>query len=335
MKRQDLLKALEIVKPGLSKKSNIEEASSFAFMNGEVVTYNDEISLRHPSPELNLTGAIQADELYQLLAKIKKDEIELTQEKNEIVIQSGKMTAWLVIKSEITLPIDQIGSISKWQDIPEDFFYLLKFAAGACSRDTFRPILTAVHVNGNIIEGSDNFRIIYGKLKNLVEVNEFLLPAASALQVIKLEPTKIAEGTGWIHFKTDEGTVMSCRVFQDEYPKIEHLLQVEGTEVSLPGNLDEIIDKACVFIQDKSILDMAVKITLTGNDRTFVESKSETGRFKEEANIRYKGVPIVFSITPYLLKDKLTETSTCIIWDRMVKFEGENWIYITALQIEK
>ena len=75
MKRIDLLKALEIVKPGLASKEIIQQTTSFAFIEGRVVTFNDEISISHPVPDLDIQGAVQADELYKFLKKTKADEI--------------------------------------------------------------------------------------------------------------------------------------------------------------------------------------------------------------------------------------------------------------------
>ena len=95
MKKQDLLTALETVKPGLASKEMIEQSTSFAFMNDRVVTYNDEISLSHPVKDLEIEGAIQAEQLYKLLNKLKKDEIEVEIKGNELLLKSGNTEAGL------------------------------------------------------------------------------------------------------------------------------------------------------------------------------------------------------------------------------------------------
>ena len=41
--KSELQEALAKVKPGLASKDLIEQATSFAFMDGRVVTYNDEM----------------------------------------------------------------------------------------------------------------------------------------------------------------------------------------------------------------------------------------------------------------------------------------------------
>ena len=86
--KSDLVSALEKVKSGLSSKEAILQSTSFAFLGGNVVTYNDEISLSHPVEGLEITGAVQATELYQLLKKLKQEEISLEVSENEILITS-------------------------------------------------------------------------------------------------------------------------------------------------------------------------------------------------------------------------------------------------------
>ena len=61
MQKQELITALEKVKPGLASKDLIEQSTSFAFINGKVITYNDEISISHPVKDLKIEGAVQAE----------------------------------------------------------------------------------------------------------------------------------------------------------------------------------------------------------------------------------------------------------------------------------
>jgi len=191
MNKTNLQTALEIVKPGLAGKEMIEQSTSFAFMEGRVVTYNDEISISHPIEGLKINGAVQAEELYELLSKLKKDEIEITTKGNEIILKSGRTKAGLTLQQEIKLPLEEIGELGKWKPLPEDFLKHIKFAMAACSRDMSRPVLTCVHVSKDgIIEGSDSFRIARCQLKTEMPVKTFLLPASSAIQVIRVEPTK-------------------------------------------------------------------------------------------------------------------------------------------------
>ena len=88
--KETLKQALEIVKPGLANKEIMEQSTSFAFIDDKVVTYNDEICISHPVPDIGIKGVIKAEEMYNFLGKVKTEEITVTQEENEIVLKSGR-----------------------------------------------------------------------------------------------------------------------------------------------------------------------------------------------------------------------------------------------------
>jgi DNA polymerase III sliding clamp (beta) subunit (PCNA family) len=334
MKKEELLKALEIVKPGLTNRDIIEQSNSFAFVNGRVVTYNDEISLSHPVEGLTITGAVKAEELHQLLRKIKKDEVEIVVTDKEITLTAGRAKAGLTLQQEIKLPIEAIGTHGDWQKIPEDFMKALKFAMAACGHDSSQAVLTCVHVNENgFVEGSDNYRVTRYKLAKKLSVGSFLIPATSVKEVIKINPTEIAEGEGWIHFRTASDTILSCRILGDAYPDTAPFLKVKGTEITFPKTIKDILDRAAVFAKQSDAVNEEVAVTLD-NKRITLGSQSETGWYNEEANSSYEGEKVEFSIVPYLLRDILDETQVCLYNGSMLKFTGECWEYATAI-IEK
>jgi DNA polymerase III sliding clamp (beta) subunit (PCNA family) len=330
IKRQELLNALEIVKPGLSNKETIPQATFFAFKDGKVITYNDEISISHPVECIDLEGAVKANELYALLSKIKKDVIELIIDNNELRIESKKAKAGLTLQSEIKLPL--LDKISKWKKLPETFLKYLSLAIPCCANDTSRPILTCIHIGKEgFIEASDSFKMVRCSLDEQMPIDNFLIPAASAIQVIKLNPISIAESKGWIHFKSLNGTIISCRTFEDTYPNTSHVLEGKGTKLTFPKTILDIVERASVFSKREHVLDESIEITI-GNNKIEVSSKADCGWFKEEANIAYDKKPICFCITPYLLKDILAETLECIVCENKLKFEGDNWVYVTMLR---
>jgi DNA polymerase III sliding clamp (beta) subunit (PCNA family) len=331
IKRQELLKALEIVKPGLSNKESIPQATFFAFKDGKVITYNDEISISHPIECIEIEGAVKAIELYALLSKIKKDEIEVIIDGEELRIESKKAKAGLSLQAEIKLPL--IDKIGKWYKLPESFLKYLSFVIPTCATDTSRPILTCIHVNKEgFIEASDSFKIVKCDLDGKeMPVNTFLIPAPSAIEVKRLNPVSIAESKGWIHFKTLDGTEISCRTFEDEYPNTVNFLEGKGESITFPKTIFDIVERASVFSKREHILDESIEIEISKN-KIIVKSKADCGWFEEEANIQYDGKPIFFCITPYLLKDILSETLECVICENKLIFEGDNWVYVTLLK---
>ena len=73
--REELLKQLESVLPGLSTREIIEQSSCFIFKDETVNTYNDEIACSQKSV-LKIEGAVQALPFISLLRKLKEEELE-------------------------------------------------------------------------------------------------------------------------------------------------------------------------------------------------------------------------------------------------------------------
>lgn len=336
MDRKILQAGLEKVKPGLSKSEVIEQATSFAFMGDRVVTYNDEISISHPVEGMDLRGAVRAEELYQLLNKLKQDEIEIEVTDSELVITSGKVQAGLAFQAEITLPLDEVGAIGDWKKVPEGFCDAVKFVIPTASNDMSKPAFTCVHICKNgVIESCDGFRVtrmIVGK----VGLEDCLIPASVAKDLVKYPITEQASGEGWRHFRTEDGTVFSCRILEDQYPDIDGkgILNVTGEAVEFPKNMMEILDRAGVFAKRDHYSEEEVSVTL-GNKKIVVEGKSDSGWFKEVSNIRYTGEAKSIIVHPDFLKDMLARIQSCVIGSNSMKFEGEGWQHVVWMKVAK
>jgi hypothetical protein len=64
--REVLLQQLESVQAGLSSREIIEQSSCFVFKDGNVVTFNDEVSCSRPCELGSFTGAVQAAPLLSI-----------------------------------------------------------------------------------------------------------------------------------------------------------------------------------------------------------------------------------------------------------------------------
>lgn len=334
--KSELQSALEKVRPGLANKELIEQSTSFAFMGDRVVTYNDEISISHPVKELNVTGAVKAQELYQFLNKVDKDEIEVEWEECQVKIKAGKSKAGLTLQEEIRLPIDEIGNIGEWENLPDGFMEGMRFCRSSCSKDMSNPVLTCLHVRQDgYVESSDGFRITRYTLNDALPINTFLIPVSSVVELIKYNIKQIAQGYGWIHFKTDEGTIFSCRIFQDNYPAIAHILDVsEGKEIALPQDMSNALDRAQVFAKADFSGDSLVAIYIADSKMT-VSTESDSGWFEETIRIKYKDDPIQFKTNPIFLSEMLGKVRNCVIGKEKIKFDGENWVHIIGLIMEE
>lgn len=331
----DLQKALERVKPGLANRELIEQSTSFAFMGDRVVTYNDEISISHPVNGMDVTGAVKAESLYALLSKIKRDEIEMEWEENQVKIKAGRARAGLVFEQELRLPVGEVGKIGDWKKLPGDVMTAMKFCYPICSKDMSRPVLTCIHVGKKAVRASDSYQIVKHALQEEMPVNEFLIPASSVRELIKYDVTEIAEGEGWYHFKTEDGTVFSSRVFDGDFPEIDALLEFDGTEISFPKTSGQALDKAKIFSKGDFHADhLAVVDVKVGDNRITFSSKNESGWFEESVRTRYKEKEITFTTGIEFLMEVLRQSPTCVFSEDRIKFTGENWKHIVAITTE-
>ena len=337
--KSKLQEALGIVRPGLAKKEQVEQSTSFAFINGKVVTYDDDVSFSHPVTGLELEGAIESDKLYLLLTKIKPNknqkeeelDIDIEIKGNEVLITSGRIKAGLALQSEIKLPLkEELEGKGKWKKLPDDF---LKFAAmclPSCSTVKTKAKMGCVHVNKEgFIEASDGHRITHCEFPEQFPINTFLLPSKATRLMLNLQPTSIAEGKGWVHFKTTYGTILSCRLMDDVFPDTAPHITGKGKRIVFPRSINEVLERASVFTSD-DLIDVHLE-----DQKLKISAKFETGWFKEEVSSKYEDEVIHFKINPSLLKGILKETQSGELAKNKMLFRGQNWIYMTTLTAEK
>lgn len=333
MLKKDIQRALELVRPGLANTEFIVQSTSFAFMGDRVTTFNDDISISHPIVGLELTGAVKAEEFYQLLSKIPQEEIEIELKENEIIISAGKAKAGLILQDKISLPLDEVGAIGDWKPLPEKFIDAIQFILPAAFTDMSKPSLTCLHIRKDgICEASDNLRITQFTIDEM-PINSFLIPAKIAKELIKYPVKEIAEGSGWKHFRTGEGTIFSCRIFEEIYPDIDEMgiMNVVGQEIVFPKGFSDILGRAAIFSKEEYTLDKEVSITIA-DKKIEVKSKSDFGWFEESMNIRYTGAPISILIHPIFLSEMLSKIQACIISDKAMKFIGGEWAHVVWLK---
>jgi DNA polymerase III sliding clamp (beta) subunit (PCNA family) len=340
--KTELMNALEVVKPGLSTKEIIDQTTSFAFKGNRVYTYNDEISITTKTPDLGFDGAIKASELFDFLKKVKNDEIEVNfdDETNEVVLKAGRAKVGFTLANEIVLPLEEeLSEKDEWKKLPKRFLSAIRFTIPCASNDMSNPKITCVHLKSTgFAEATDNFRIAQFDMKRKMPVKDTIIPASSLKEVLKLSPTFVSQGNGWLHFKNENDVLISCRVFDEKFVEVQPVIDhtEEGILFDFPETLPEILEKAEIFTKSQSKLSDDEKVDVIVNDKKLmVHCQSETAWFKESVSIKdYTGENFTFSITPYLLKFILEQTNTCMIMSNMLRFEGKNWVYVSSLSSE-
>ena len=334
--RKKLLSVLELVKPGLANSEVIDQSSSFVFDEERVMTYNDEISISCPIKDMDITCAIPAERFHRLLTRVNKDEIELIHDKDQLEAHWGGARAGLSVEGEVKLPLEELGEVKDWKKLPDRFISGLQLCVPICSNNLSNPLLTCVHVRKDgKIESSNGYRVVQYTTAGEIPCGDkgLLIPASSAKELFKYDDVKwIAHSEGWVHFKTEDDVVFSCRVFEGEYPsaKLDSILPVDGPTLRLPRGMQEALFRAQIFSQTGLEREEEVVIHLE-KGRVIVRAKDKLGWFEETMRARYKGNTIEFSVHPVFLADVLTTTRKCILGENRIKFSGEYWEHVVAL----
>ncbi|KKK98111.1 hypothetical protein LCGC14_2646030, partial [marine sediment metagenome] len=148
---------------------------------------------------------------------------------------------------------------------------------------------------------------------------------------------EIANGSdGWVHFRSGK-VIMSCRIFDGEYPDTTaHLAMGKGIKFTFPDKIVSMLERAWIFAKRSDMLEEAILIQIKDN-KLNIFSKSDSGKYEESVAVEYGGKKIELTIIPYLLMDILKETKKVVIDESKLMFESKekDWKYLSVLLDEQ
>lgn len=342
--RKKFIDVLQAVKPGLAQREIIEHSTSFIFKDNQLMTYNDEVSVRHKLGKefKELDGcAIQSKELFALLNKLTDEEIEIEVTDSELKVQGKKNKAGIKLEAaNIEEFVNALGKPKDWESLPASFLTAIGFCMFSAGKDMTKPLLTCIYVKGQDVLSSDDKRITHYELGNKADLEELLIPASVAKDLKSYTPTEYSVTDGWLHFRNEEEVVFSCRTMEGTYSATKAMQiidSVEGETAKLPAGLPEALERAGIFSSGtdiKTANDDRIKITLADGELT-VRGEGSGGWFEETTRIRYKGEALEFEVNPAHLQAILSHTDEVMIGERMLKFEGENFSHVVSILASK
>lgn len=338
--RQNLIKILQAVRPGLASKEILEQTTSFIFTDGKVLTYNDEVAVSHPLPDdVTLEGAVHAKELFALLNKMSDEEVEIEETKNELIVSGQRTKAGirLEVASAMGDVLDALGQPSSWTTLPEKFLEGVEFCLFSTGKDMTKPMLICVCIEGENVVSSDSQRITcfnMGEDLGMPKDQMMLIPNTGASSLLSYPVTEYEFTKGWIHFRTKDGVVFSCRDVQGDYPLKKALSIVESAEgdaVKLPASLSEALERADIFSDSSNKTSSDRVHIFLSEGWIVVRGESEAGWLEEKSRIRYKGPEIDFEVSSQFLRSILSHSGEMQTCQGSLKFEGENFSHVMAI----
>ena len=326
--REDLINSLEMVRAGLSAREFIEQSSCFAFSDGMVMTFNDEIACRKEVP-ISITGAVQAAPLIEILNKIDDPELKVDEsEEGKLRFLAKNKRFWLVKDAEIFLPIDKVEVPEKWKSLPKDFTEAVGLVHHCVSSDESRFLLTCIHIHPEYVEACDNLQIMRCQIKTGLK-KPTLVRGSSLKYITSLGMDQISLTKSWVHFKNPAGLIFSCRRYVEDYPDLSQFMKFEGQDVVIPKGLTEAAERAAIFAEDKSG-DPQVFIDLSPG-RLVITGIGISGKYEERKKVAYEGTPLKFAIAPDLLKHISEKYTNAEINEGRLKVKAGHWEYLTVL----
>lgn len=337
--REELVKALTTVKPGVASTDIVAQASAFVFSEGRVYSYDDEIAISAPCPlDSDFEGAIYANELLGLLSRMKSETVSLDFEKgDEIRIRGGRSHAGLKLLKQIEIPLDQLGDQKSWKLLPENFVKAVGFCSGFTGTDVTKPAVTCLNIRRSSIEATNNQHLVEYILKTPIRDN-MMIPSSSIKKLISIKPTDYCSPPAekengrrsWVHFKNQGDVRFSCRLGAGEFPGLAAIKEKPLSPINFPMEIADIIERSTAIDSE----DHSIVITIEDNQMT-IEKKGRWGWFKETARVRYKGARISFLTSNLSFKDIFDPKAVVSISEKndMLKIAHEDFEYYSALQL--
>jgi len=325
--RSELLTVLESIQPGLTTRDTVEQSSCFAFKDGMVVTFNDEIACRRAAP-LKLEGAVFAAPLLNSLRKLPEELVEVRTEENQLVVVGKRRRFAIALQNEVSLPFEKVELPTDWSELNPDFSDAVYMVSQCVGKDESDYMGTCIHVHTKYLEACDNHQAIRYKLKTRVR-EPILVRGSSLRHIVSLDMTAFAETDSWIHFKNPTGMILSCRRDVQEYDSLGSILACEGEPITLPKGLADAAERAEVFSAENADENEVLVSIKDGKLR--VTGEGVSGWFAETKKVKYTGAPIQFKVGPKLLADVTRRYNDCIITSDRIKVDGGKFAYVVAL----
>lgn len=329
--RENFLRCLEQVTAGLAHREIIEQSGCFVFKNKKVMTFNDEVACINKAP-VDLTGAIKAKPLLDLLSKLPDDDVDIKVENNEFELRGSSKTrkCGIAMESQVMLPIEHVEPPDDWRELHPDFTEAVKMVYECASTEESNFIYCCVHITPNFVETSDRFQIARYTLETGFE-NPILIRADAIKHVIGLPLVAVAETQNWVHFKSSDGLVIAVRRHISEYTNFDRNLVADGTEpIVLPAGIDEVVERSQVFSRE-DVHGNVVVVDLKP-DRVVLEGHGPSGWYKELKKVTYAGTPMRFIIYPKLLSEISKKSSDCRVGANRLFVDLGKFKYTTAIE---
>lgn len=336
LNRSDFLKILSILRPGLSKKTIIEQSTRFIFTKEKLITFNGEVCVMYPF-ETDFACSIPSDELFKVLTDSKDKIINFTYSKKKKFILKTKKTKLTLntdILDDLSKKIDSLIDVKiKWLNLPDNFNDGIKLCSiSTLSKNIGEDIVSCVNINGNVMVSTDNLRISEFKLSKKIK-KEISLPISSALELTKFNIKKYFISDSWAYFLIDETNAIICTRLLNlngSYPDTKSFFELDGIDIEFPDELIQSINRTSIFADGDFDSERMINVSIS-KGKIVCKAEKDIGAIEDITKTDYSGKDIAFIINPIFFSKILSKTNKMKIGDNKALFEIDGFRHLILL----
>lgn len=334
--REEMIRSLEAVRPGVSKREILEQSNCIVFAKRRMFTFNDEVYCAAASPLGNgFVGAVRAEKLIELLQNMPDENLTVSQGEGELILKGagkGGRRAGVRMEREIALSTEDLEKPEEWRPLHEDFCDAVATVERCAASDQGEFKLTCVHVHPKFIEATDDRQLCRWRMRTGF-VESVLVRRDSLRAIAARGVTEFSETPEWVHFRNPTtGLTMACRRSTDPFDDQSPYLEIEGgVRVTLPKGLKDAATRAAIFSAEDQDSDL-VRVDLKPG-RWQVRGEGVSGWYEEPRKAKeYEGPDISFMIAPKMLQEIVEKHNEAMVSADKLKVTGGRWAYVACLK---
>jgi len=341
MVREELVKTIERVLPGISKKNIVEEFGQIVVCDGMMVAYNDDIGISYPI-NTDIEFSVDALDFYTAVKKMRNKELDLSVDESNLIISAGKTIIKLPSMSENVTVKALIEALDlddkKFVPLNKNFIAGIKIMSNVASDNVDHPMgLYSLCISGEFIYAGDKAKVGVYHLKG--DTTETMFIHNSHIKpIVGFNPDSSTSDGNWVYFINSDDAILACR-----QPNVSHIFPIESIEQNVENRGDETISLESVITEEMDIFihfnqtattSKFVRVTV-GTDFVSIRSDSEKGQIHKEYSIKKReGQDMEFAINPVYLQQLIRNSPEFSFNKKTLYVENDNHKFAIALMMD-
>lgn len=325
MNRSKLVSILELIKPALSKDNTVPVFQCFTFEQGFITAYNDTIAIIGPT-ECEDKFGVHGNTLLGLLSSSTTEEVELSLDKNDLVLKMGKSIGRLPYIPRSDFLFEEPNG--KWEITPITISVIeaLTLCLETVSSDETQLALHGVTIEGDTMYSCNGDTITRVRLKNSIGTSRILLPTAFVSGILNLwkllELTKgqLQFNDEWVMANFNEWAVYG-RILKIDKPidfdaLITQAMKGKAKTVPWPKALHGALARARILADPES---KRTDLTVTkGNLR--LRTETPMGEVKDEIKLEHPDITTMINAShvqrALMVCDQIAFLESCTVLEK-------------------